>query len=375
MIYSTFATKDSWISSGSNRTTGITETDQNFGKDQIIEIKKEYFNQSFDYPTRGLIYFDLSQISASIVKGEIANNSKYYLKLFEANGNTDFSSDYTLEAFPISQSWDEGVGKYGHNPKVTNGCSWDYASNLPETTPVSWSHSDGSNFAGVSYISGSGNHASQSFSNQSPDVEMDVTDIVGNWLGGNNKIPNYGFLLKFSGSQETDTGSLYTGKLKFFSSDTHTIYAPRLEARWNDYDFDSNVTASMNKLNLSGSKDLYVYPVGLKEKYKETEKIKFRFKARERYIQKTFSTSVQTISGSYIPDGRGSYSIVDCATGDVVIPFSSYTSMSCDSTSPYFTQYLNTFHPDRVYKILVKLTYVDGQEQIFDDDFKFIVSR
>ncbi len=376
MIFNIFATKDSWISSGSNRTTGVTETDQNFGKDQILEIKKSYFNQSFDYPTRALIQFDLSEISSSLVGGEISTDAKYFLRLFEAEGNNDLSSDYSLEAFPLSQSWSEGLGKFSNNPKVTNGCSWEYTSNLPDTTAVSWSHSDGRTIGGGSIISSSGNHASQSFSTQSPDVEMNVTDIVNNWLGGTGKINNNGFLLKFSGSQETDTSSLHTGQLKFFSSDTHTIYAPRLEARWDDHlPCTGSNTGSMTALNLDGTKDLFVYSVGMKEKYKEDEKIKFRFRGRERYIQKTFSTSVQTASGSYIPEGRGSYSIVDCATGDIVIPFSSFTSMSCDSTSPYFTQYLNTFHPDRVYKILLKLKYDDAQEQIFDEDFKFIVSR
>ena len=95
----------------------------------------------------------------------------------------------------------------------------------------------------------------------------------------------------------------------------------------------------------------------------------------DRYIQKTFSTSVQTITGSYIPEGSGSYSIVDVATGESIIPFSDYTKLSCDSTSNYFIQWLNGFAPDRVYKILLKLNGDDGQEQIFDEGFEFIVTR
>ena len=39
-----FANKSAWISSGSNRITGITETDQNFGADEIIELKKVFYN-------------------------------------------------------------------------------------------------------------------------------------------------------------------------------------------------------------------------------------------------------------------------------------------------------------------------------------------
>ena len=45
MHYFIYSQKDSWISSGSNRVTGVTEHDQNFGKDQILEIKKVFYNQ------------------------------------------------------------------------------------------------------------------------------------------------------------------------------------------------------------------------------------------------------------------------------------------------------------------------------------------
>jgi len=127
---------------------------------------------------------------------------------------------------------------------------------------------------------------------------------------------------------------------------------------------------------MSGLADNYLYPKGLRDSYKETEKVKFRIGARKRYIQKTFSTSVQTVTGSYITQGSGSYSIVDIASGETIIPFDdTYTKISCDSESPYFIQWLNGFYPDRVYKILYKLKYNDGQEQIFDDDFEFKVRR
>jgi hypothetical protein len=126
---------------------------------------------------------------------------------------------------------------------------------------------------------------------------------------------------------------------------------------------------------MSGLADNYLYMRGLREYYRENEKVKFRIGARKRYIQKTFSSSVQTISGSFITEGSGSYAIKDVATDEYIVPFSAYTTMSCDTKSPYFIQWLNGFYPDRVYKILLKLRYDDGQEQIFDDDFEFIVKR
>ena len=74
-----------------------------------------------------------------------------------------------------------------------------------------------------------------------------------------------------------------------------------------------------------------------------------------------------------IVDGKGSYSIIDMATNESVVPFSAYTTMSCDTTSNYFKQDLNAFEPNRAYKILVKVNHNDGQEIIYDNDFEFIL--
>ena len=379
-----YATKDTWISSGSNHTTGETEADQNFGQDQILEIKKNFWDKDFDYQTRALVQFDLTDLSSSLVNGDILDSTaansprsaSYYLRLYEAEGNQELSTEYTLAALPISESWDEGTGKFGANPKITNGVSWNNRNYFTGNSAVTWSQAGnmGKSEQGVTVFTSSlGGDASQSFSYQSPDIEMDVTDIVKNWLlTGSNS--NNGFLIRFSGSQETDSKTF--GQLKFFSSKTHTIYPPKLEARWDDHAvITGSATGSLTALTMSGAEDNYLYMKRFREKYRESEKVKFRIGARKRYIQKTFSTSVQTITGSYIPENSGSYSIVDVATGESIIPFSDYTKLSCDSTSNYFIQWLNGFAPDRVYKILLKLNGDDGQEQIFDEGFEFIVTR
>ena len=130
---------------------------------------------------------------------------------------------------------------------------------------------------------------------------------------------------------------------------------------------------SQDKPTLSGNSENYLYPIHFREAYKENETVKFRFGARKRYIQKSFSTSVQTVSGSFIPYPSGSYSIIDMATNESVVPFSAYTTMSCDTTSNYFKQDLNSFEPNRAYKILIKVNHNDGQEIIYDNDFEFIL--
>ena len=126
---------------------------------------------------------------------------------------------------------------------------------------------------------------------------------------------------------------------------------------------------------MSGLADNYLYMRNLKPSYKEAEKVKFRVGARKQFIQKTFSASFAHVTGSYIPEGSGSYAITDVATGETLVPFSAYTSMSCDAESNYFIQWMNGFSPDRVYKIMLRLKTDDGQEQIFDNNFEFIVKR
>ena len=377
-----YATKDAWISSGSNAaTTGISEKDQNYGKDQILEIKKNFYNNSFDYQTRALIDFsgtEFTEMSKSIVDGTITN-PKFYLRLYEAEGTTELSpTRYTLDFKPISQSWQEGSGKFGDNPKVTNGVSWENRSNQMGGNALTWSNADGTPSHGCSVFNVSS--SKQVFSNQSPDVEVDITDMTKSWLSGsgqNGGFGNYGVLARFSGSTETDETT--TGQLKFFSTETHTIYAPRLEVKWDDVTTCSgDNTGSMVELNVTGSVDNYVYPIGLKESYHKDERGKFKFGVRKRYIQKTFSESVQTVTGSYIPAGSGSYSIVDLATGETVVPFkdiddNSYTSFGCDGEYNYFNQWLSGFETNRYYKILIKVKYDDKQEIIYDDDFEFKV--
>jgi len=362
-----FPTQDTWISSGSSKIDGTSFKDQNFGRDQILEVKKEFFDTSFDHQTRALVNFagsDFTEMSKSIVDGTISSNAKFFLRLYEGEGNAEMTEEYKLAIQPISQSWTEGTGKFGDNPKNTNGCSYINRSNPIGGNALTWSN------AGVSVLNVS--QSEQSFTNQSPDVNVDVTNMVNMWLSG--KANNYGMLIRFSGSQETDSQTF--GHLKFFSRNTHTIYSPKLEVKWDDHlPCTGSNTGSLNELTMSGLADNFLYMQGLRESYKVGERVKFRVGARKRYIQKSFTTSVQTVTGSFITEGSGSYAIKDVATDEFIVPFSQFTSMSCDSNSNYFIQYLDGFYPDRVYKILLKLNYDDGQEQTFDDDFEFIVKR
>jgi len=357
-----FTTKDTFISSGSNELTGEDFKDKNTGQDEILQLKKVFFDRAFHHPTRLLIQFDTDEIETYISSSVLPSTYKLNLRLYETEGTSGLSEDYTISAYPLSESWDEGIGKESDVPKTTEGCSWKYRQNYDGASEIEWAD------VGGTYIAG--DEVTQSFSSESPDINMDITTMAKKWFSGENN--NYGLLVRLSGSRETSSGSFED--LKFFSRQTNTIYSPKIELKWDDHlPATGSNTGSLTELDVSGNSENYLYPIHFREAYKENETVKFRFGARKRYIQKSFSTSVQTVSGSFIPYPSGSYSIIDMATNESVVPFSAYTTMSCDTTSNYFKQDLNSFEPNRAYKILIKVNHNDGQEIIYDNDFEFIL--
>ena len=240
------------------------------------------------------------------------------------------------------------------------------------------------------WITGEGYECSQSFSYQSPDVNMDITDIVNNWLGGSNKIDNNGIILKWSGSQESSIS--HSGDINFFSSDANSIYSPKIEVRWdehtNDYtgtfeDYEEEFNdgtgtfeypdVPINPVTIDGTDDNYMFMIGLRKTYKETEKPRFRVAGRERYQTKSVSTTKSTLTNKLIPHGSGSYSIIDVETGVTLIPFGDHSLLSTDPYSNYFKLKLDGFINNRSYRILLRLRLNDGRYRIFDDNFDFKV--
>ena len=234
-----FPTKDTWISSGS------AEEYTNFGHDEILEIKK-VFNPSMRLVTssRALIQFDYTSISSSIaesgsllttsptvVNNNIPSHASYSLRLYEAEGTKELSTEYILMAHAVSESWDEGLGKAHMSPDYTGSSNWHYKAagwsddtgRWSDSEATSTSYSTGSGVevgSGSNYLTGSGLfEGSQSFSYESPDINMNITDIVSASvadMGKGKTTPNgphhsnYGMMLKLSGSQETDASGSNT---------------------------------------------------------------------------------------------------------------------------------------------------------------------
>ena len=344
-------------------------SEKNFGGDDNLVLKQDFDVNSLNGVSRILLQFDLTELSQSIVSGDITGSSKYYLRLYEQK-TSELSPAYSLTTFPLSSSWEDGTGYTTQDPNSRNGVSWVRGDESFDNT--NWVKNNGESGSrpiagGGVWITGSG-QCSQSFSYESPDVNMDVTDIVNNWLDGT--IPsNNGLILKWSGSQEDSAD--YSGDINFFSSNANSIYSPKIEVRWDNHTTIGNT--GLTQLTIDGTKDNYLYMMNLRDTYKETEKPRFRVGARERYQTKSASTSKSTTSPLYVPEGSGSYSIIDVETGATIVPFGDYSLLSSDSGSNYFKQDLRGFINNRSYRIVLRLKTDDNKLRIFDDNFNFKV--
>jgi len=366
MHYFTFAEKDTTLYEASSSL--------NAGLDEILEIRKDISVDGESVSvSRVLLKFDLGYISSSIVSGNITN-PKFYLNLFDAN-STNLATSQSLYAYPVSGSWIMGDGRSYDNPITTEGCSWKFVDGATGGTlwPGTISSSGGQWTEGEGYV------ASHSIGYKTSDVRMDVTNVVNRWLEG--AVPNDGFLVKRSGSvgnlnSGSDEGnSSRLGTLSFFSTDTHTKYPPTLETVWDDSQWSEGSLSPLTSANLE---DMVIYMKGLRPEYKEKSKVKFRLVGRERFPEKTFSTTPSNLTVKYLPSGSSYYSIKDAETHDVIVPFGTGSKLSCDSTGNYFNLWLDGYQPERYYTLEFRVqsgSGVDQTNQFFDEGFTFKVSQ
>lgn len=348
---------------------------QNTGLDEILEVAvKNNGNPAnslvagipstalYDDIRRSLIRFSDSDLTK--IKSFATGSWKAGLKLYLANAE-NLSTTYSLEIRQVSQSWDMGTGQFGDNPETRNGVCW-YSTSSYYTSASSWASVPNQYFMTPGGGSWTGSYfGSQSFDYNSPkDVNADVTRIVNSWFSGS---ANNGFIAKFPNSIESSSLS-YIG-LSFFSVDTHTIYPPTLEMKWDD----SSYTGSLSEISNSD----FVVTIGNNQGiYKiETEKVKFRINARDKYPARVFTTSSFYIVNKRLPQTTY-WAIQDMKTTDMVVDFDNdYTKVSYDQNGSFVSLYLNGLEPERYYKLLVKTTLATGETIDVDNDCIFKITR
>lgn len=241
--------KDAYIT---NKIVGqIRVTDANVGQAGTIDLFKLYDenviqNESFPIElSRGLVHFDLAPLhTMSQTTLDITDpNFKCFLSLSDVYAGQATPSNYTLIVHPLSKSFDEGIGKDVARFEDLDICNFITASNISST--VVWT-GQGASLEGLLGsndidLIASGNlndglgivklFVTQSFSLGTEDLVVDVTKIISGTLAG--LIPDCGFRIAYSGSQETDTKTRF---VKRFASrnTTNTSKRPKLIITYND---------------------------------------------------------------------------------------------------------------------------------------------
>lgn len=349
---------------------------QNQGRDEILEIGT--FNGTSSFATspqgelpafkRSLIQFNSTEISNVLSNKVGSNDFSASLKLYLANAE-GIPLDYNIFCAAVSQSWRMGTGRNHDIPQTTNGCSWTYtqgSGSLPWSIdsfePFTTASFSGSvTGGGTWYYGGTGlvPTSSQNFTyTTNKDVNIDVKPHVLLWESGT--ISNDGFILKLD---ETTEFSENLTLLKFFSVDTHTIYPPTLEIKWDDSDFTTTATVVT-------SSDFVAKVVNLKSQFEDSSVYKFKVKARDTFPTRMFQTSSVYLNTKILPTSSY-YGLKDVKTEEMVVDFDTqFTKLSANNNENYFTLYMDGLEPERYYQIVIK-TIVEGETIIIDDETNY----
>lgn len=211
--------------------------------------------------SRLLLYFDISKLTSKfddftinsgtvtsyklVIKNAIPSDKILIPEYQNATLNKAISSSFDLIAFPINKEWDEGRGydlmesKYllqtAGNLNITGFSNWNYAkSNDPWTEPGIYNNPTAStNFYSI-----------QHFALGSEDINMDITNIVNNWLSGGSQ--NYGIAIAYSRPFELESGNTrYISS--FLTQKTNSAFKPYLEVNYNQVIKDDRNTVTNNR--------------------------------------------------------------------------------------------------------------------------------
>ena len=334
---------------------------------------------------RALLQFspvDIAKIKA-FASSSISGSWQANLRLYLASAQ-NLNTTYSLQAYPLSQSWVMGTGQYAQVPESRNGVSWDYTGPAGNSTP--WADT-GSTY--ITVVSGS-----QYFDYMSnKDINMNITDVVSAWFSypiptsyaslvgrlaaenGNLLLTeneeyllaalagfsNYGVVVKHPDAIEFNTASYVD--LKFFSVDTHTIYPPNIEFKWADA-----VYGPTGSWSLATNDQITIVLQNNPGQFRQNEVYKLRTAVRDTYPARQFTTSSVYLTQLYLPE-QSYWSLMDYKTNEVVIDFDvNYTKLSADTQSNYFTLYTSGLEVNRFYKILIKTILSSGEEVVYTDE-------
>jgi len=248
MIFHYTGSKDSYIT---NKILGGVRraTDANVGYASTIDIFKLH-NESqlkgasgdIQEVSRGLLHFDLAELQSSL-SGLVAlddSSLKIELVLSDVQGTQVSPENFTLELYALKASFDEGVGQ-----NVTGFSDVDAANWLSSSLGTLWTT------AGA-YDGDETLVASQLFDGYE-NLRMDITSWVQSHWTDSTATPNYGFLLKFNDTLETNARTYFVKRFATRHS-RNPFIRPKIEVSWENYHIDERLhfeAGVENKISIS----------------------------------------------------------------------------------------------------------------------------
>jgi len=377
----------------------------NTGLDEIIESTLTSIAPTEPNPqvSRFLVKFDQTEIE-DVVNNKISGADwQSNLRCFISQ-TTGLKLDTTLDVYAVSSSWVMGTGKYLDSPLTTDGVSWQF---IDESGSTLWPVTNAGPNISSSYnilsasLGGGTWYDKQADTTSSPtvntflsssqvynysqdkDLNVDVTKIVNVWLTGSLdyyassgdaelnetssiSASNDGFLVKQRVEWVNDNN--FQPEIKFFSIDTHTIYPPQLEFKWDDFTYETGslsiLSGQDNTITLAENPGVFF-----------TGSInRFRVNARPTYPTRVWQTGSYYTQNQALPE-TSYWALKDLDTNEFVIDFdTTYTKLSCDSSGSYMDVYMNGLEPERYYAIIIKTT-IGNSTYVFDDNYYFKVTN
>lgn|SRR5574344_58294 len=315
---------------------------KNTGLDEILTLGK--CTDNITGSARILMQFDTGSIELG-GGDNVEYSASLHLFCCEADA---LPVSYSLMGVALAESWDEGTGKMSDTNQLVDGATWITRSKAGAL----WTAAGGT--------TGSTTLFSASFTkSKSKDLVADLGTRLGE-LGAVGMIPEKGYLIycpELSGSQ-----------LSFFSCDTHTIYKPYLEYRWNDASYSTN-------LETIESEYVSVNVLNLQKGYRVDDLVRIDLGVRPTYPTRTYTTD-SIYRDDYVLPETSYWGIKNEFTNEMVVDFdTNATGISADESGSYFNLNMDLLEPERYYRLLVKIVREDGTQMTVDNRNIFKVVR
>lgn len=209
--------KDTYITNKVVR--GSRKVESNVGAAGTLDLFKLYgVTLSGSIPntelSRLLVHFDLSTLKSLFQQGKIdISDSSFWceLRLKDVYGGQPNPVNFSVSVFPLSASFDEGIGRDVSYYSDNDVCNWNTSSLGKNWFIAGSSLACDAQMSQGDYITSSVSLAStekiQTFINGTEDLVVDVTSIVSATLCG--EIPDSGFRISLSKALESDNQTYF----------------------------------------------------------------------------------------------------------------------------------------------------------------------